>query len=599
MSENSTGHFRLLAALARLLWARADAGLRRRFAATGALVIATTAFSALVPLAFKPLVDALASPHEAATALPALLIAAYVVAQWLGRVVSELRWAVYGRFEQQLQRQLALMTFDHVHALSLRFHLARRSGGLQQVMSNGLFGYRMVLSHGLFTVLPLVVELVLIGAVLVHFDTPVFAVTLALTTLLYVASFVVGVERQRAHQRRANDAYVDAFARAADSYFNYETIKYFNGESLVRSDLDRALAGGADGFSRFYVIRTFTGLIQAACLAIGLAAVVVTAAQATTTGAMSLGDFVLVNTYMLQLWRPLDNLAFAYREIRMAMTYLERLLELLAERSEITDAANAVALAPGPGEVVFRDVGFAYDRRRPVLEAITIRIPPGRTLAVVGPSGSGKSTLSRLLFRFYDLDTGTIAIDGQPLTGLTLASLRAAIAVVPQDTPLFNDSLTYNIAIGRPDVGRDEIERAARLAEIHDFIASLPDGYETVVGERGLKLSGGEKQRVAIARAVLKRPRIFVFDEATSALDSETERAIQRNLTALSRNTTTLIIAHRLSTIVHADEIVVLADGVIRERGRHDDLVAAGGIYAGMWRRQQTVAGREREADHV
>jgi ATP-binding cassette subfamily B protein len=302
---------------------------------------------------------------------------------------------------------------------------------------------------------------------------------------------------------------------------------------------------------------------------------------------MTVGDFVLVNAYMLQLIRPLGVLSFAYREVKMGLTYVEKMTVLLDERSEIVEAPAARVLPDGKGELVFSDVCFAYDERRPVLDGVSFRVAPGRTLAVVGASGAGKSTLSRLIFRFYDLTGGTIAIDGASLSEVTLASLRAAIAVVPQDTALFNDTLEHNIAIGRPAASRGEIEDAARLAEIHDFIATLPDGYETVVGERGLKLSGGEKQRVAIARAVLKLPRIFIFDEATSALDSHTERAIQRNLETVSRGTTTLIIAHRLSTVVHADEIIVLDNGRVAERGRHAALLEEGGLYAAMWRRQQ------------
>jgi ATP-binding cassette subfamily B protein len=395
-------------------------------------------------------------------------------------------------------------------------------------------------------------------------------------------------QRQRGPQRAANAAYVDAFARAADSFINFETVKYFAGETTVRAHLDEALTRGEDGWSSFYKWRTATGLVQSVWLTLGFAALVALAAVRVVDGTMSIGDFVLVNAYMIQLARPLETLGLAYREIKLGLGYVEHLLELLAERPEVKERGDAPALPPGPGEIVFDRVSFAYDARRGVvIDDVSFRIPAGRTLAVVGPSGSGKSTLSRLLFRFYDPTGGEITIDDHRIGYVTLASLRAAIAVVPQDTALFNDTIEYNIAIGRASASRAEIEEAARLAEIHDFVAGLPDGYATVVGERGLKLSGGEKQRVAIARAVLKRPRIFVFDEATSALDSATERLIQRNLETLSRGTTTLIVAHRLSTIVQADEIIVLDEGRIVERGRHDALLRQDGVYAAMWRRQQ------------
>jgi ATP-binding cassette, subfamily B, heavy metal transporter len=585
-----------LRALLPLIWAQAETGLRLRLLAAVLLTLATASLNAFAPVLFKEVVDRFAAAEKmSAATLPALLLATYIAVQCLAFVVAELRFFLYGRVEQHVQRRLALALFDHVHALSLRFHLGRHTGGLQQTIGNGLLGYRLILSNAIFIVVPLIFELAAIGFVLAGFYDPLFLAIVALTTALYIVSFVVGVERQRAALRDTNSAYTESFAKAADSYLNYETIKYFGGESHVRGQFDRSLAIGEAKGTLFYNVRSLTGLVQALCLSCGVGAIVVAASRAVAGGGMSLGDFVLVNAYMLQLIRPLGNLSFAYREIKMGLTYVEQMLALLDERNEIVEAPAARVLPEGPGEIVFADVSFAYDERRPVLDKVSFRVPPGRTLAVVGASGAGKSTLSRLLFRFYDLSFGSIAIDGADLSELTLASLRAAIAVVPQDTALFNDTLEYNIGIAAPESGRAEIEAAARLAEIHDFIASLPDGYETVVGERGLKLSGGEKQRVAIARAVLKQPRIFIFDEATSALDSHTERAIQRNLETVSRGTTTLIIAHRLSTVVHADEIIVLDGGRVAERGRHEKLLAAGGLYEAMWRRQQR--GRHAEED--
>jgi ABC-type transport system involved in Fe-S cluster assembly fused permease/ATPase subunit len=573
-----------LRALVPLIWERAEPGLRVRLLTAMLLTWATAGLNAAAPVLFKQLVDRLTA---SAALLPALLLGAYIALQCLAFIVGELRWFLYGKVEQHVQRQLTLLLFDHVHALSLRFHLGRHTGGLQQTIGNGLMGYRLVLFNALFVVVPLIVELALVGIVLAGFYEPVFVGVVAVTTALYVVSFVIGVERQRTALRETTSAYTEAFAKAADSYLNYETIKYFGAESHVRGFFDRSLALGEAKGTLFYNIRSVTGLIQALILTCGLGAVVVAASRAVAGGSMTVGDFVLVNAYMLQLIRPLGVLSFAYREVKMGLTYVEKMTALLDERSEIVEAPAARVLPDGKGELVFSDVCFAYDERRPVLDGVSFRVAPGRTLAVVGASGAGKSTLSRLIFRFYDLTGGTIAIDGASLSEVTLASLRAAIAVVPQDTALFNDTLEHNIAIGRPAASRGEIEDAARLAEIHDFIATLPDGYETVVGERGLKLSGGEKQRVAIARAVLKHPRIFIFDEATSALDSHTERAIQRNLETVSRGTTTLIIAHRLSTVVHADEIIVLDNGRVAERGRHAALLEEGGLYAAMWRRQQ------------
>ncbi len=556
MSEASspTQDLRILRLLLPLLWRQADAALRWRLAATVVLILATALLNAAAPLAFKALVDDFSAAGAAApVALPLLLVGDYALIQFLARAVAELRWVGYGRLEQRIQGRLLLLLFDHLHGLSLRFHLSRKTGGLQQVVGNGLLGYRLILFHGLFVVLPLALELALIGAVLLGFYPSAFLVIVLATTALYVLSFVFGAERQRVPQRAANQAYIDAFARAGDSYINYETIKYFGAERRVRDAFAAEIGRGVDGWSQFYTLRTLIGVAQAVWLATGLGIIVLLAARNVVTGTMTLGDFVLVNAYMIQLWRPLENLGFAYREMKMGLTYVEQMLELIDEETEIADTAAAKPLPEGPGDVVFAHVGFAYDDRRTVLAEVSFRIPAGRTVAVVGPSGSGKSTLSRLLFRFYDASRGTISVDGRTLPSVTLSSLRAAIAVVPQDTPLFNDTLLYNIGIGRAGAERAAVEDAARLAEIHDFIAALPDGYDTVVGERGLKLSGGEKQRIAIARAVLKRPRIFVLDEATSALDSRTERAIQRNLLAVSRGTTTLIIAHRLSTVIHAD----------------------------------------------
>jgi ATP-binding cassette subfamily B protein len=398
---------------------------------------------------------------------------------------------------------------------------------------------------------------------------------------------VIGSERLRRRQRRAVAEGAEAHGKAVDSLLNYETVKYFGNERHIADRYDGALQEVERLTVNAMMWRSLTGILQVSILGVGLTAMILLAASKVAGGAMTVGDFVLVNTYLLQLIRPLDRLGQLYRSIKQSLTDVEQMLTLLDQPAEVADAAGAGILPKGPGRLRFEGVGFAYDPRRPVLNDVSFEVPPGRTLAIVGPSGAGKSTIGRLLFRFYDPTSGRITLDGADIAAVTQASLREAIAVVPQDAVLFNDTILYNLAFGRPGASMEEIEQAARQAQIHDFIASLPDGYETMVGERGLKLSGGEKQRVAIARAILKRPRLFLFDEATSALDSHTELAIQRSLREVSRGTTTLVIAHRLSTIVHADEILVLEDGRIAERGSHAALLNRGGAYAALWARQQ------------
>ena len=588
-TTNRPNDIRIVRGLLSLIWFELGPPLRLRLFGAILLILATAALNAATPVLFKQIVDGFAGPGLASAAMvPIILIGAYVAGQWLARICAELRWNAYGRLEQRIQRRLAIRLFDHIHELSLRFHVARRTGALQQVVGNGLLGYCLVFHNMMFVVVPLAFELAMVGGVLTDFYQWPFLTVFLLTAMLYIFTSIIGVERQRVPQREANAGYVDAFARATDSYLNYETIKYFGAERQIREQLDRSLIAAESGWSKYYLIRTVIGLVQSLWLMLGLAATVALAARGVRAGTLTVGDFVLVNAYMLQLTRPLENLGFAYREIKTGLTYVENLVELLDERPEVKEAPHAHPLLLGPGEIVFQGVSFAYDDCKPVLAGASFRIPANRSVAVVGPSGVGKSTLSRLLFRFYDVTDGRIEIDCQNLRDVTLSSLRAAIAVIPQDTTLFNDTIAFNIGIGRPGSSQQEIEEAARLAEIHDFIVSLSGGYETMVGERGLKLSGGEKQRVAIARAVLKRPRVFVFDEATSALDSETEHRIQRNLETALRGPTTLIIAHRLATIVQADEILVLSGGRVAERGRHERLLALGGIYAQMWERQRS-----------
>ena len=527
-----------------------------------ALLALTALINAVVPLLFARAVDAL-TPGTAVVAAPAALVLAYVTVQWLAKVLSEARWALYGPIEQRTRRRLARHALEHLHSLSLSFHLGRRTGQISRVLDQGLNGARELLFDGVFLILPLLAEVVFVATImLVRLDL-IFAAILVVTLALYAVALVLGSEWLRAHQRKAVAEGAVAHGKAVDSLLNYETVKYFGNEDHISDRYDQSLATVERLTVRALGFRSLTGMVFASILALGTGLILWLALGRVTAGTMTIGELVLVNAYLVQLTRPMERLGQLYRSIKQAFVDLEQLMELLALEPEVEDRADAIALPPGPGAMAFEGVAFAYDPARPILAGIDLRLPPGRRVAVVGPTGAGKSTLARLLFRFYDPTRGRILLDGHDLRALTQSSLRAAIAVVPQDTVLFNDTIGYNLAFGRPDATPAEIEAAARAAQLHAFIAALPDGYDTLVGERGLKLSGGEKQRVALARAILKRPRILILDEATSALDSATEQAVQSALRSLGRSVTTLVIAHRLATIVDADEILVL------DRGQH------------------------------
>ena len=546
-----------------------------------------------VPVLFGRAVDALGGAGGAPTAvaLPVGLILAYGLARILSFVFGQLRDALFARVGQRAIRTVALEVFRHLHALSLHFHLGRQTGGLSRSIERGTKSIEMLLRFGLFNVLPTFVEILLVFGILWGLlDFRIAAVTL-LTVAGYILFTVRVTEWRLEFRRRMNERDSQANTRAIDSLLNFETVKYFGNEEHEARRFDRAMAGYEDASVKSQTSLAALNIGQAVLVSVGLTLVMFLAGAGIVEGRMTVGDFVMVNTYLMQLYQPLNFFGFVYREIKQGLIDIEKMLDLLRVEVEVGDAPNAAPLRLQGGEIRFEEVSFGYRGRAAMFEGLSFVIPAGATVALVGASGAGKSTIGRLLYRFYDVDEGAILIDGQDLRSVNQASLRAAIGVVPQDTVLFNDSIYYNIAYGRPGASPAEVEEAARLAHIHDFIMDLPEGYQTLVGERGLKLSGGEKQRVAIARTVLKNPRLLIFDEATSALDSRTESEIQGNLDVLSQGRTTLFIAHRLSTVTGADEILVLDRGRIVERGRHACLLAKQGSYAGMWRHQQEEPG--------
>ncbi len=539
-----------------------------------------------VPLALKAIIDRLDVRH-AVVAVPTLLIVGYGLLRFSTTLFNELRDGVFAKVTQRSIRRIALSVFRHLHALNLKFHLERQTGGMSRDIERGTRGIESLMRFTLFSILPTLVEMLMVGGVLGWKYDLWFALITVVTLVIYISLTIVITEWRTTFRRRMNELDSKANTRAIDSLLNYETVKYFGNEDWEARRYDENLQKWEVAAVKSQTSLAALNAAQSMIIGIGSVALMLRAADGVASGRLTLGDLVLINALLLQLYIPLNFLGVIYREIKQALADMDRMFRLLSVNTDVSDAPAAPELDVGRGGVRFESVDFSYDPRRPILRQVDFEIPPGHKVAVVGPSGAGKSTLSRLLFRFYDVNGGRILINGQDVRTVTQRSVRAAIGIVPQDTVLFNDTVYYNIAYGRPGASRDEVIRAAQAAHIHDFISNLPDGYDALVGERGLKLSGGEKQRVAIARTLLKRPQILVFDEATSALDSRYEKDIQAELANIARDHTTLVIAHRLSTIVDADLILVMEAGQIVERGTHQELLEAQGSYARMWILQQ------------
>ena len=578
------------------LWPAGYPWLKARVVFAMVALVLSKIITVTTPYTFKYATDALTtggSPASVAITVVVFMVLAYGMGRIMMVLLAQLRDAVFARVSQRAVRELAVRTFRHLHALSLKFHLERRTGGLSRIVSRGTMGIDTVLRFALFNTIPTILEIALVAGVLAWSFGWSYAGVVLLTVIAYVGFTYAATEWRINIRRDMNAADTEANTKAVDSLLNFETVKYFGNEEHEALRFGKSMAAYEIAAVKTWVSLAVLNAGQAVIFSIGLTVIMVMSALAIRAGNGTVGDFVMVNALMIQLYMPLNFIGSSYREIKQGLIDVEQMFTLLKVNAEIEDRPGAVALRVADAEVVFDRVDFAYDVERPILKDLSLRVPPGKTVAIVGASGAGKSTISRLLYRFYDVKGGRILIDGQDIAGVTQTSLRAAIGMVPQDTVLYNDTIRYNIRYGRPDATDAEVEAAARMAQIHDFITSLPTGYDALVGERGLKLSGGEKQRVSIARPILKGPPILILDEATSALDSFTEHQIQAALKKVSENRTTLVIAHRLSTVVDADEIIVLDQGSVAERGTHDQLLKKKkGLYAAMWNRQ-------READEA
>ena len=594
-----TGHLTVLRELAPYIWPAGRPDLRMRVVFALIALIIAKAITLLVPIAYKAVVDLLtgeATGKEITAvglaASPVFLIVAYGVGRVMMVVFAQFRDVWFTAVAQNAVRKLANRTFSHLHALSLRFHLERRTGGLNRVIERGVTGVDTIVRMAVLNSIPTAVELLMISGLIAYYFGWIYVVVVLVTVALYVAFTFWASERRIAIRRDMNDSDTEAHAKAVDSLLNYETVKYFGNEAHEARRFDASMARYERAAIRTYTSLGWLNAGQAVIFTLGTVICMLLAARDVVAGTLTIGGFVMINAILMQLYLPLNFMGMVYREIKQGLIDIETMFALLHEPAEITDRPGAKPLRVTKGEVKFENVSFAYDPERQILKDVSFEVPAGKMVAIVGPSGAGKSTISRILFRFYELTSGRVLIDGQDIRDVTQASLRAAIGMVPQDTVLFNDTILYNIRYGRPEATDAQVREAARLAQIHDFIMTLPQGYDSLVGERGLKLSGGEKQRVAIARTILKSPPILMLDEATSALDSHTEKDIQDALERVARERTSLVIAHRLSTVVHADNIIVLDHGAIVEQGTHVELLARGGLYASLWARQ-------READQA
>ncbi|MBL8565257.1 MAG: ABC transporter ATP-binding protein/permease [Hyphomicrobiaceae bacterium] len=590
----SGNHWQVFSGLLPFVWPEGRPDLRLRVVLAFVVLVVAKIVTVLVPVLFKEATDWLTA-NGPANAEPARqlalgaigLIAAYGVGRVLMMVLNQIRDLFFTRVGQHAARELNIRTFRHLHQMSLRFHLERRTGGLSRIIERGTRGVELIMRMGILQLVPTILELALMTGILLYYFNWVYVVIVYATVALYMWFTFAASEWRIAIRREMNDSDNDANTKAIDSLLNYETVKYFGNEGLEARRFDASMARYETAAVRTYYSLGVLNSGQSAIFTVGMTLTMLLAAWGVMSGTHTVGDFVMINALMIQLYTPLNFMGMVYREIKQGLVDLEAMFSLMSERAEVSDKPGAPELRVGSGHIRFDHVSFAYDPERRILDDVSFEIPAGKMVAIVGPSGAGKSTISRILFRFYDIQSGAVTIDGQDIRDVTQASLRAAIGVVPQDTVLFNDTILYNIRYGRPDATDDDVREAATLAQIDTFIKSQPQGYKTMVGERGLKLSGGEKQRVAIARTILKGPPILILDEATSALDSHTEKEIQDALDRVARNRTSLVIAHRLSTIIHADNILVLDQGRLVEQGTHAELIARNGLYASLWNRQR------------